>query len=233
MARRRTDPIATRNRQVAEHLFLVRRVANHYAACTAERRDDLQQVGALGLIRAAERYDDRSAVPFAAFARPHIRGAVLHYLRDVAPLLRLSRRLQERAFQLSRQCGSAAVSQQASHDSRQGELESLRCLQSVQLLPPWRLQEVQANSTNCWANPPVDQIEDASQQIESETVLAALSQLERRQRQVVEAVVLQGQTLRTVAGRIGISAATVHRVLHQALAELRRQLSPASGAPGC
>ena len=230
MARRRTDPIATRNRQVAEHLFLVRRVANHYAACTAERRDDLQQVGALGLIRAAERYDDRSAVPFA---RPHIRGAVLHYLRDVAPLLRLSRRLQERAFQLSRQRVSAAVSQQASHDSRQGELDSLRCLQSVQLLPPWRLQEVQANSTNCWANPPVGQIEDASQQIESETVLAALSQLERRQRQVVEAVVLQGQTLRTVAGRLGISAATVHRVLHQGLAELRRQLSPASGAPGC
>jgi DNA-directed RNA polymerase specialized sigma24 family protein len=49
----------------------------------------------------------------------------------------------------------------------------------------------------------------------------------------VEAVVLQGQTLRTVAERLGISAATVHRVLHQGLAELRRQLSPASGAPGC
>ena len=79
----------------------------------------------------------------------------------------------------------------------------------------------------------MDQIEDSTQQIEAEEVLAALGQLERRQRQVVDAVVLQGQTLRSVARRLGISAATVHRVLHQGLAELRRQLSPASGAPGC
>jgi DNA-directed RNA polymerase specialized sigma24 family protein len=50
---------------------------------------------------------------------------------------------------------------------------------------------------------------------------------------VVEAVVLRGQTLRTVGRSLGISAATVHRVLHQALEELRRQLSSSSGAPAC
>uniref|UniRef100_UPI0037DA38F8 sigma factor n=1 Tax=Vulcanococcus sp. TaxID=2856995 RepID=UPI0037DA38F8 len=98
-----TDPIQLRNQRVAEHLSLVQSVARHYAACTRERRDDLQQVAALGLIRAAERYDSTSQVPFAAFARPHVRGAVLHYLRDVAPLLRMSRRMQERAQQLNRQ----------------------------------------------------------------------------------------------------------------------------------
>ena len=221
MARPSADPINSRNRRVAEHLFLVRRVANHYAACTAERRDDLQQVGALGLIRAAERYDSSSAVPFEAFARPHIRGAVLHYLRDVAPLLRLSRRLQERALQLSRQGGGSA------------ELESLRCLQSVQLLPPWRLQEAQPSSHDPLTEQTLLQNDGPGFGVEPADALAALERLGRRQRQVVQAVVLQGQTLRTVATRLGISAATVHRVLHQALAELRRQLSPASGARGC
>jgi DNA-directed RNA polymerase specialized sigma24 family protein len=49
----------------------------------------------------------------------------------------------------------------------------------------------------------------------------------------VEAVVLRGQPLRTVGKRLGISAATVHRVLHLALEELRRQLTPSSDAPGC
>jgi RNA polymerase sigma factor (sigma-70 family) len=63
--------------------------------------------------------------------------------------------------------------------------------------------------------------------------MAALRRLNQRQRQVVEAVVLRGQPLRTVGKRLGISAATVHRVLHLALEELRRQLSPASDAPGC
>ena len=214
MGRHPTEPIRARNRRVADHLFLVRRVASHYAACTAERCEDLQQVGALGLIRAAERYDSQSTVPFEAFARPHIRGAVLHYLRDVAPLLRLSRRLQERAFQLSRQGHWSA------------ELESLRRWQSVQLLPPWRLQEAQAD-------PACVQATASGFGVDPQEALAALHGLERRQRQVVEAVVLHGQSLRAVAERLGISAATVHRVLHQALAELRRLLNPASGAQGC
>jgi RNA polymerase sigma-B factor len=102
-------PIQMRNQRVAEHLSLVHSVARHYAACTRERRDDLQQVAALGLIRAAERYDSSTHVPFAAFAGPHIRGAVLHYLRDVAPLLRISRRLQERSRAL-RHCRLALES---------------------------------------------------------------------------------------------------------------------------
>jgi DNA-directed RNA polymerase specialized sigma24 family protein len=50
---------------------------------------------------------------------------------------------------------------------------------------------------------------------------------------VVEAVVLKGQTLRTVGQHLGVSAATVHRVYHLALAELRRLLNPASDAPAC
>ena len=98
--------IRSRNQRVETHLALVNSVAGHYAARTAELREDLHQVAALGLIRAAERYDSGSNVPFAAFARPHIRGAVLHYLRDVAPLVRVSRRLQERSRAL-RQCREA------------------------------------------------------------------------------------------------------------------------------
>ena len=232
MVCRSADAIAIRNRRVAEHLFLVRRVASHYAACTAERRDDLQQVGAIGLIRAAERYDSTSPVPFAAFARPHIRGAVLHYLRDVAPLLRLSRRVQERAFQLNQQWRLAVMEQKPVPGSVRAELDQFERLRSVQLLPPWRLQEaqqaeldfsIQENRTQNHSGPIV----------EADDALAALRRLGLRERQVVEGVVLQGQTLRAVAERLGISAATVHRVLHQTLAELRRQLSPASDVRAC
>lgn len=224
------EGLQRRNRRVAEHLFLVRSVANHYAACTRERRDDLQQVAALGLIRAAERYDSSSQVPFVAFARPHVRGAVLHYLRDVAPLLRVSRRLQERAQQLNRQCQEAMAKQQALPAALRQELEGLVRERSVELLPPWRLQEGPV-----WRV--AEQGEDVLAQREAaergEDAMAALQRLNERERQVVEAVVLKGHTLRTVGQRLGISAATVHRVLHLALAELRRQLNPASDAPAC
>ncbi len=224
--------MARRNQRVAAHLHLVRGVARHYAACTPEREDDLQQVGVLGLIRAAERFDTSSGVPFAAFAKPHIKGAVLHYLRDVAPLLRLSRRQQERAYRLERQCGAATSERRRLPAADQEALDQLRCLQSVALMPPWQLQEVQRADDEVrlehrWLP------SAAANEAIGPNALMALQRLNLRQRQVVEAVVLKGETLRTVGGRLGISAATVHRVLHQTLAELRRQLSPASGAQGC
>jgi len=224
------ESLERRNRRVADHLFLVRSVANHYAACTRERRDDLQQVAALGLIRAAERYDSSSEVPFVAFARPHVRGAVLHYLRDVAPLLRVSRRLHEQAQRLNRQCQQALAHQQALPAAVVAEMEALARERSVELVPPWRLQETETER--------LDQQGDRHSALgeaaeHGADAMAALQQLEQRQREVVEAVVLKGHTLRTVGQHLGVSAATVHRVLHLALAELRRQLNPASDAPAC
>lgn len=224
-----------RNQRVLGHLELVEQVARHYAARCRERSDDLQQVAALGLIRAAERYDSGTNVPFAAFARPHVRGAVLHYLRDVAPLMRVSRRLQERSRQVERcrqQAGGHGAEldlqrQMGLSDRQWRALELIAREACVQVLPPGQLEESQ------------QQLEESSQNgldAPSESgseALAALGRLSRRQRDVVERVVLQGQSLRTVALRQGSSAATVHRILHQALAELRRQLSPASAAPMC
>ena len=224
MPHRSPDPLQLRNKRVAEHFSLVQSVARHYAACTRERRDDLQQVAALGLIRAAERYDNSSQVPFAAFARPHIRGAVLHYLRDVAPLLRMSRRMQERAQQLNRQCREALPAPLLA------ELEGFERERRVELLPPWLLQNTPALGHELFSQ---DGLADRETAEERDNAMAALTRLNQRQRQVVEAVVLRGQTLRTVGRSLGISAATVHRVLHQALEELRRQLSPSSGAPAC
>ena len=67
-----------RNSRVLRHLDLVNPMARRYASISGLDGDDLRQVGALGLLRAAERYEASRDVPFAVFARPHIRGAILH-----------------------------------------------------------------------------------------------------------------------------------------------------------
>lgn len=87
--------LARRNRRVELHLELVEPLVRHYSHCSAESSDDLRQVALEGLIRAAERFQGSRSVPFAAFARPHIRGALLHYLRDYGHLIRIPRRVQE------------------------------------------------------------------------------------------------------------------------------------------
>ena len=72
---------ARRNARVEQHMRMVEPLARYYAKTTGQDPDDLRQVGFLGLLRAAERYEGSRDVPFQAFARPHIRGAILHYLR--------------------------------------------------------------------------------------------------------------------------------------------------------
>ena len=99
-----------RNRQIQDNLHLVRPIARHYAQQPGLESDDLLQVGCLGLIKAYNRYDAKRGAPFPSFAKPHIRGAILHYLRDRVGLIRLPRAVEERAVQMVRSSEDSALS---------------------------------------------------------------------------------------------------------------------------
>jgi RNA polymerase sigma factor (sigma-70 family) len=98
-----TSAVQRRNRRVETYRRLVRPIAHHYAQRSPEPLEDLEQVGLLGLLRAAELYNGKSHTPFDAFARPHVRGAILHYLRDRVQPIRLPRRVSEQ-LDLRRRC---------------------------------------------------------------------------------------------------------------------------------
>ena len=51
------DKLKRRNKQIEEHLQLVRPIALHYAFRTGQDKEDLTQVGMLGLIRAAQFFE--------------------------------------------------------------------------------------------------------------------------------------------------------------------------------
>ena len=89
------DYWATRSRDlrdglVVRHMPLVRQIAQQFARVSGSR-DDLEQVGYVGLIKAVERFDPAFGAPFDAYARTVISGEISHYLRDLAPLLRAPR----------------------------------------------------------------------------------------------------------------------------------------------
>lgn len=213
-----------RNQRIATYQQLVRPVAVHYARCCPEPLDDLIQVGMLGLLRAAELYSDRSATPFEAFARPHVRGAILHYLRDLAPVLRLPRRLGERQLQLRRT--RQALVQRHGREPGAEELRQAMHLSSAQ----W-LQLEQACSAGRLV--PLDSVVDGLQQPARESVdepapeqvVGALAGLDPHLQAVVRRVVLEGRSYRNAASELGISPMTVQRRLHRGLALLREALS--------
>jgi RNA polymerase sigma-B factor len=83
-----------RERAIADHWHLCRRAARRFLRPGLDRCD-LEQVAAIGLIKAADRYDLAYATPFEAYAWLLMLGELLHYVRDGERMLRAPRRIRD------------------------------------------------------------------------------------------------------------------------------------------
>ena len=97
------DP-ALREALVRRFLPLARHLAGRYVG--RADRDDLEQVAALALLKAIERYDPERGLAFSSFAVPTILGELKRYFRDLGWAVRVPRDLQELALRISRVTGS-------------------------------------------------------------------------------------------------------------------------------
>ena len=79
-----------RHRLIEQHLPLVRAIARRFVH-RGESFDDLVQVGALGLIKAVDRFDPARGVTLGAYAAPTIAGEIQRHLRDRVALIRIPR----------------------------------------------------------------------------------------------------------------------------------------------
>ena len=84
---------------VVEHLPFAAKVAANFARRTGHPKEDLEQLAAIGLIKASRRYDDKrinnSKSNFIAYARPFVNGEITHYLRDKGFLISVPGRWRE------------------------------------------------------------------------------------------------------------------------------------------
>ena len=88
-------------RLVEENLSLSQAVARKFQGRGVEK-DDLEQVAAMALMQAIERFDPERGLQFSTFALPTIAGSVRNYLRDRGSTIRLTRSLREQLTKLRR-----------------------------------------------------------------------------------------------------------------------------------
>lgn len=220
-----------RNQRLERYGDLVRPIAWHYAHRCPETAEDLQQVGLLGLLRAAELYKETLGTPFSAFARPHIRGAILHYLRDQARPVRLPRRVQEledRLRAVRRQIEATLGRLATDTELRlalglsEGQWQGFEAAQRISR--PCSLSDLEdhplvaADEEGCPREPR-----------EADLVLRALNDLDPQRQQVIRSVVLEGRSLRQTAAALAISPMTVSRQLRRGLDQLRSTLESVPG----
>ena len=191
-------------------MHLVRPIALHYAQQTGLERDDLLQVGCLGLIKAYNRYEAQRGAPFPSFAKPHTRGAILHFLRDRAGLIRLPRAVEERAMKMVRNPERSPVS-----------------AADAMAVDHYR-------SKQHWVEFNDDLLDDRPEGIDLVERSEARSRvnklfrtLEKDDQRALQMVVIDGMSLRQTAQRLDVSAMTVQRRVKRGLNILANKLKAA------
>ena len=100
------DYARTRDRDVLAQLVegylpLCRSIARRFRGQGVEQ-EDLEQVAAMALMKALDRFEPERGFKFSTFAMPTIAGEVRNYLRDKGGAIRVSRDTRTRLYQLSR-----------------------------------------------------------------------------------------------------------------------------------
>ncbi len=82
---------ADQQRFVQANLGLVGKVVCSFKRTTKHEYEELFQVGCLGLINAATRFDPSLGFRFSSYAIPYIKGEILHWMRDKSEVVRQHR----------------------------------------------------------------------------------------------------------------------------------------------
>ena len=96
----------TRDRELRDRLFegllpLSKAIAAKFTG-RGMPREDLEQVAAMGLLKALERYEPDRNLRFVTYAVPTITGDLRNYLRDKGSMVRAPRDARQRLYQLAR-----------------------------------------------------------------------------------------------------------------------------------
>jgi RNA polymerase sigma-B factor len=215
------QPAAQRERLIESHLPLVKAVARRYAGRDAEL-DDLVQVGAIGLIKASDRFDPGKGVAFATFATPTIEGEIRHHLRDRGAALRIPRQLQDLSRKIHR-CEAELGVTLGRSPTPDEVADALQI--SADEVEQALVAERARDALPLPAEDEVAGAEEPSLGSDNRVMLASsMRALDERERQIVYLRFHADKTERQIARVLGISQAHVSRLLKGALTKLQISL---------
>ncbi len=225
---RRGDP-AAREELVSRNLRLVMSIVGRFTGRSADP-EDLFQVGCLGLVRAADRFDETCETRFSTYAVPVIMGEIRKHLRE-SGALRVGRALRERGSRV--EAARAALSNRLGREptieeiARETGLEREEVVEASEAaLPVASLSEPSGDDGSIVLE---DRIacegSFADERVESIALRQALGRLSALERSVLEMRFFRDMKQVEVAQRLGVSQPQVCRIEQRALRRLRQELS--------
>jgi RNA polymerase sigma-B factor len=221
--------LQAREQLIERYMSLVRSLALRYSS-RGEQLEDLVQIGAIGLIKAIDRFDLDRDVELATYATPNIIGEIKRHFRDKGWAVRVPRGLQELNVRLSRLVEQLTV--QLARSPTIADLAKEAGVEEeevVEALESGRAYSTLSLSAGDDDNPDLlESIGTEEQQYEVSEQRAVLAPgfrvLEERERRILKLRFFDGLTQSQIAQRIGISQMHVSRLIRRSLQQMREEL---------
>jgi RNA polymerase sigma-B factor len=230
----RQGDLAAREQLIEQYMSLVRTLARRYSY-RGEQLEDLVQIGAIGLIKAIDRFDLDRGVELTTYATPNIIGEIKRHFRDKGWSVRVPRGLQELNVQLSRlmeqltvQLGRSPPIGERAKEASVPEEEVLEALESGRAYSSLSL----STGMGADADEELDPLESIGTEehqyevSEDRAVLApGFKSLDARERKILQLRFFEGLTQSQIAQRVGISQMHVSRLIRRSLEKLREAIA--------
>lgn len=239
IAYHRDGDLAARDQALVELMPLVRALASRYAG-RGEPLEDLVQVGALGLIKAVDRFDVDRGVEFSSYAVPTIVGEIRRHFRDKAWAMHVPRRLKELSVRLSRvldeltiELGRSPTIAELADATASDEEDVIDALDSAHAYSTYSLSTPFEPGGDDTLADRLGTDESGYEEVDDDSLVAyGLDALDERERRIVELRFFGEMTQSQIAAEIGISQMHVSRLLRRALATMRGRIEEVAASDG-
>jgi RNA polymerase sigma-B factor len=226
--------LQAREQLIEQYMSLVRSLARRYSY-RGEQLEDLVQIGAIGLIKAIDRFDLERGVELTTYATPNIIGEIKRHFRDKGWAVRVPRGLQELNVQLSRlmeqltvQLSRSPTIPELAQASGATEEEVLEALESGRAYSSLSLSSGGGGDGEDDLDP-LESIGTEEHQYEVSEDRAVLAPgfraLDERERMILQLRFFDGLTQSQIAQQVGISQMHVSRLIRRSLEKIREEIA--------
>jgi RNA polymerase sigma-B factor len=226
--------LQAREQLIEQYMSLVRSLARRYSY-RGEQLEDLVQIGAIGLIKAIDRFDLERGVELTTYATPNIIGEIKRHFRDKGWSVRVPRGLQELNVQLSRlveqltvQLARSPTIPELAKAAGVEEEEVLEALESGRAYTSLSLS-VGGGGGDDDDLDPLESLGTEEHQYEVSEDRAVLAPgfkaLDDRERKILQLRFFEGLTQSQIAQQVGISQMHVSRLIRRSLEKIRETIA--------
>lgn len=214
---------------VTENINLIYLVMKRFRNRGVEN-DDLFQIGAVGLTKAAERFDESMGYTFSTYAVPMIIGEIQRFLRDDG-MVHISRKIQEDARKIAiireklKKSGNKEITVEKLENilglSKQDIIIAMDAGKTVSSIENETVLDFLENKVSVSASEKCSESENVINHI---AMRQAVEKLEENERRLIYLRYVREKTQKQVADELGCNQVAVSRMEKNILAKLRKHM---------